>query len=484
MRALVLLCLASSLWLPAQPTGSVSGTVLDAKTGAPVKGAIIFLNSTKSDAVTDALGRFLLTALSAGEYAVGAEAERYAKAEGTRGLLLRLAEGQQVGELEIRMMPEAVLAGRVVDETGGLVPAHIEVTLADRPGYIAAVVSPSGEFRVRGRPAGSYKLSAQPTGSGVGTPLTWYPSAASYGTAEVVRLEAGQTRPDLAITLAEVGVYRVSGRFTGEIAPGSRINVWPDRADRQPVGAMPTSWVDAGGNFSVRVAAGKYRLKLTRMPMRDEMPVVVGVAEVRVVDKDVDGVVVAPLAIRSVRGRFRMADTRAVVPSATFALNPTLGMAFLQDGVRDGNGAVLVERVGPDLYTIMPKNLPAGTYVKSILAGGADITIAGLDLVAGSATEIEIVLGTDGAVISGTVVDAAKRPKAGARVSIWPESTHQQQLLMRSKSGSSDASGAFQLDAVAPGKYRAAVSADGKRSEARVIDVKAGERLQLQLAIP
>ena len=112
----------------------VEGTVLDANTGAPLKKARLMMygtrpgHRTRLSAVTDASGRFLFPKVEPGKYRLSVRRNRYAsqsygqKKPGTAGALLTVAARQHIKDVVFKLVPGAVVTGRVVDEDGEPVP--------------------------------------------------------------------------------------------------------------------------------------------------------------------------------------------------------------------------------------------------------------------------------------------------------------------------------------------------------------------------
>src|SRR5262245_41966424 len=115
--------------LPATtPTGSVSGRVLGADGGRPVKRARVFVSAAELPggraALTDENGVFQIGELPAGRYSVNVSKTGYiALSYGQRrplmaGTPLQLADGQQLKGIDFALPRGGAIAGRIVDEDG------------------------------------------------------------------------------------------------------------------------------------------------------------------------------------------------------------------------------------------------------------------------------------------------------------------------------------------------------------------------------
>ena len=77
MKSLLFVFLLGSLAASAQNTGSVRGTVRDAKTGTPIAGAAVEVHGASAGATTDSVGRFLIEGTPTGYLRLEASAEGY-----------------------------------------------------------------------------------------------------------------------------------------------------------------------------------------------------------------------------------------------------------------------------------------------------------------------------------------------------------------------------------------------------------------------
>ena len=119
MSLTALLVLATSRPADAQDTGTITGTVADARSGAPVEAAQIFIVGTNLGTLSAARGRYVLLGLPVGDHEVSVERIGYASASqmvsvtagGTAVLDFQLAQ-QVIGLDEIVVTGEAGAARR------------------------------------------------------------------------------------------------------------------------------------------------------------------------------------------------------------------------------------------------------------------------------------------------------------------------------------------------------------------------------------
>lgn len=467
---LLLLALAA-VPLAAQPLGQIAGTVVDDRTGQPLPGAVVELGYGRKD-TADPAGRFQFPNTPPGDHFLRAEKEGYAKLD---AVSFKLAPGENIPSMTLRLAPEAVVTGRLLDAQGRPVSGSVNLESADRRTYAGSHFTQTGDFRIGGLRAGQYKLSAQ--GAGIASP-TWFPATPTRDLATVVALAAGEHKSGLDVTLVATTTHKVRGRFTGVIPPSPRTMVGYERLSRDRTGATRNAFPDAGGNFQLEIPPGDYRIKVVHWPQAGQ-PTILGFRDVHVTDGPLDDVLIPASPIRSVRIRFR-----TPAPSASAMFNPTEGMGILQWSKRQADGSLLAENLTPDRYSILLGGLPAGFYPRAILAAGADITASGLDLITGSATDLEVVLANDGATLTGRVLDSARQPVPTGSVSLQLVSDSRPERELRTYQASLSRTAPFAIEAIAPGEYQVTARANGKTSAPQTIRLAPRVRQTIELVLP
>ena len=135
------------------------------------------------------------------------------------------------------------------------------------------------------------------------------------------------------------------------------------------------------------------------------------------------------------------------------------GNAFTITGIQPGDYRVRVSPVmrvstGPPYLPLTP--VPAAlqnTYVKSVRMGGEDVLERGVHIQGQPPRDMEVVIGVNGGIVQGVLVDRRQQPVPNAVVAIVPAPT----LRMRTdlyKSTMSDGNGRFRMLGLAPGDYR------------------------------
>src|SRR4051812_34944112 len=179
---------AQSKDAPPPPAGRISGRVLAADNGRPVKRARVFATAAELPGgrgmLTDDSGVFDLTELPAGRHTLtGSKAGFLALSYGQRrplqaGTPLQLADGQQLKGIEFQLPRGSVISGRVLDEDGDAMPgAMVRVMryqyLQGERRLTAAgngQTDDKGQYRVWGLMPGDYYVNATARG-GFGGPF-------------------------------------------------------------------------------------------------------------------------------------------------------------------------------------------------------------------------------------------------------------------------------------------------------------------------
>jgi hypothetical protein len=127
--------------------------------------------------------------------------------------------------------------------------------------------------------------------------------------------------------------------------------------------------------------------------------------------------------------------------------------------IRNQNGQVFATGdfrilMSPGDYRMNVDRLPANTYVKSIRMGNDDVLRSGFHVNQSSDNTIQIVIGSDGGTITGSVVDENLAPFPNATIALIPESVDVRQRPDLYRNTTSDSSGNFQIRTVPPGNYK------------------------------
>jgi len=164
---------------PPKAESSISGQVVNAATGEPLKKAVVSLNRQDGQQYTprqkdvNAAGRFVFDNLEAGQYTLSASRSGFltqsygSKRPGGRmSTKLTLLPKQEMKDLLISLTPHGVVLGRVVDEDGDPRAGVLVTTMKSEwqgskrqmASYGFASTNDLGEYRMFGIPPGSYVI--------------------------------------------------------------------------------------------------------------------------------------------------------------------------------------------------------------------------------------------------------------------------------------------------------------------------------------
>ena len=472
---------ALALVAPALQAASISGQVVNAVTGGPVRKAQVVLRrgdnpSQPYGAATDAAGHFSVAGVEPGTYRLGAERAGYVRTEyGARrpnrpGTPFEVSEGQDQAGVVLRLWPQGVITGRVIDDDGDPVAtAGVQlVRFYYARGQRRVAVSMSsftndlGEFRLYGLAAGRYYLRIEHRAS---TPVVradagsstaalqyvpvYYPNATDIGSATPIRVAPGSQVEGLQVRLARAPTVQVSGRVTGA---GGRAVVTlyapdeygvPGRARNTLVrgadGAFEISGVLPGNYVAVAVAQGPGRHR--RMAA---VPVPVGQA-------DVDGVALDLAESVDLPGRVQVeGDAPLKLDSLRLNAAPRVPWGYPATALVQADGSFLLAGLDPLDYSVEVTGAPGNYYVKSMRMGQQDALAGGLKGALAASQTLEVVLSPAGGQITGQAFTTRNEPAPGATVVLVPD---QHEIWRRYSSTSADEHGRFELHGITPGDY-------------------------------
>jgi uncharacterized protein (DUF2141 family) len=462
---------------------AIQGQVVNALTGEPVAKAHVRLFDMRDrmggyTATTDSDGRFALRNIAPATYHLDAERNGFLWSQyGSRGANragtpLALRPSQELRDLVIRMTPQAVIMGRILDEDGEPM-ARVDIQ-AMQSGYVngrrqlqnanSASTNDLGEYRIFNLKPGRYYLyaftQAAPDlvegGGEQAYPPAFYPGTYDAASAGAIEVSAGGQLRGIDMTLARTRTVRVRGRVTSTVGSGNRnINVFLAHQNYPNVYSPNTTSVrNAPGNFELRgVTPGSYTITAQQVDEGKryvaQMPLEVGNTNVENVS-----LVVAPgidlTGHVAVEGTADVKFERVMIFLAGPQAFSPGGM--IRAAVKE-KGVFIVQNLFPEHYQLNVLNLPENVYVKSIRVGTEDALESGINLTRGAAGPIEVLLASNGGQIDGTVLNAQQQPAAGATVVLVPESRLREQGRLF-KSAAADSTGHFSVKGIAPGEYK------------------------------
>lgn len=459
----------------------IQGKAVNAVTGEPLRKADISLEGsgqdsalTNTSAITGADGAFTFKDIDPGSYRIRATRTGFAstwygaKKLSNIGTEIRLAAGQSMTDVLLRLPPQAVITGRITDADGDPV-SGVSVALTRsfyRNGQRVVADTESantndlGEYRIFGVAAGKYRMRAMIRGNGMlgdreDYAPTYYPGQPDASAAAVIELHPGQTLRGIDMAVQRTPTHRVRGK----------VNLSSTRADfvqvmvtsRDPDEFMPRRTVavrPAKPTFEVRLPPGSYNLTAY---YNDSGAMVSGIAQVDVGESDIDNVVIDPHPGVDVSGRVRIegaADLSALAQSnvrvQVYAKDN--GILFgVQPGRMNDDGTFTLKNIGPQAFNVNVIGLPSGYYLKSASYGAQDAKENGFTYT-GSSDTLDVVVSPKAAVVSGVVHNHKGDPVAGAFVVLAPPAAERSNAR-RFHLAITDQTGRFKLNGVEPNDY-------------------------------
>ncbi|HXP71061.1 MAG TPA: carboxypeptidase-like regulatory domain-containing protein [Candidatus Dormibacteraeota bacterium] len=480
-------------------TCSIGGTVLKSGTADPVRKAEISLRKVDDPRSgylthTDSMGRFAIDKIEAGRYRLHVERSGYVSQEygesfpASAGAILTLTPGHEANGLVFRLIPWAVISGRVRDENGDPLPDVSIQTMR----YITregkrnlepaseAETNDLGEYRIYGLTKGRYFVRAinrenrfqmqtdlskdrEDSNASSGYAPVYYPGTSDETRAVSINVEAGQEAPAIDFTLIPIRSFRVRGHvfdaMLGQVPKDCIVYLihhdpatLDSRANEQgqtvcEKGTFEFTSVPPGAYSVVARTFGDGKVRSAR-------------ALLNVGETNVNDVGITLTRGMSLSGRISVEGDQSLDPSEV--------QIWLKDNDDFfGNGAG--SKIKPD-GTLTFENVPEGNYefeiygrppgfspdfyMKDALVNGESVLDKGLAVpAADSQRSVEVVISSAGARVDGTVTDENDLPTAGATVALVPEEGRRKMFRLY-KDSTTDQYGKFVLRGIAPGKYK------------------------------
>jgi hypothetical protein len=489
------------------PTCTLEGQVFSASTGAPLKHATLRLNPimqgitqqetrTAYTSSTDAEGKFVMQRVAAGTYTLRADRAGYigqfygARSASAAGPRLKLDDGQSMKDLVFKLVPQAMIFGKVIDDDGEPVAsariqlqrwAWVNGKKQLRPGG-AGSSQADGTFVIGNLAAGRYYLSADATGnrmSGVieqeagktpadGFLMTYYPNVLDISSAAPIQVSAGAELRGVEIHLRRGRTYEIRGHVennSGAPAPQNvNLILLPKTGDMTVFSARNQAFTQ-GRNLQFQfknVLPGSYVIQTQFAQSSVTDPAtgdatrstqLTGRMEITVSDANIDKLVFPIGPGLEIVGHVTTEGNPPPQSSQqpfSVSLRPPNQAVFygpMPYGQASSEGNFRLHTVAPDVYEVFTYGNPDGTYVKSIRFAGQDVTGKTLDLTSGAGGDLEIVISPNAADVSGTVRNENGEAVSGVAIQIFRDDKMEQ-------NHSTDQNGAFHFTSLAPGKYQ------------------------------
>ncbi len=497
---------AAALAASAQSGGVVSGRVTSTAHGEPVAGATVTLRGLDDGPAqtyiteTAADGRFSIANMVPGTYEprpskIGYEQrtpDHFATAKDFPPATVEA--GKAAAPIELRLIPDGVIAGRVIDNDGDPV-RHAQVEV-QQYGYAGGKkqlrtlrggqTDDHGEYRLFHLPPGKYWLHVQPNSRRnqpqmqmqmrqlagsvqmqnqmqnvppqTGLADAYYPGSRDVTHATELQVAPGAELDGIDVRVTPERLYSIRGRVAGDANKGGfsvfaqslsppvgRNNGFPMRMQNDQYeisGIPPGKYAVIGQEFSNQQRPGPPMIDMPRQYARQT---------VEVVDRDVDNIDLTFEPGATIKGVVRGEGSAPAKDVVNISLTPSdSGAVMFGGGARVAADGTFKLETAPGVYNVRVNGRQV--YLKSVLIGKEAVPDRKIDT-ARLSGDVTLVVSNDFGKVEGTVVDEAGKPVFNANVTLIPDQ-RQDDWQERFRSALTKADGKFSIAAVQPGEYR------------------------------
>ena len=472
-------------------TATIRGRVIDKDSGAPLVRAVVSLRAMSRNAVeqnfTNEEGVFEFRRVAAGPHELRASSGEYrvthvsmsfppSTRPGLRQPLI-VKDGEERTDIVIALPRAYAISGRVTDEDGPPL-ANVAITLP-RPsfglgGYDGRprTTDDTGAFRLYGLEPGRYTLCADARrGASFDSQSTrrlqyvrtCYPSAADESQATEVTLVQGDL-DGVEIRLQRRPLFMISGRVVGsDGAPPDNAQIHLTRFEGNGASGTATK-LQADGTFRIsNVVPGSYEVsaqlgRTERSFEPDEREPQWGGVRFEVTTADIEGVIVTLKRGVTVKGSVVYEDPPQAPPSTPLRVMTRPGKSGT--GNRPGpmpatvaeDGTFELKGLFGELFVDLGGSLPRGYMLKSVLYNGRDISYAPTEFDGDPAHQLQVVLTSRVAELSGLVTDDTGLPVAEVVVIHFPAESSRWKGFWGSRTSSSN-TGRYRIPRLVAGEY-------------------------------
>lgn len=489
--ALAGLLLATALAAAAQTGATVQGRVTSSAHGEAVANALVTLRGVEAPGgappqtyicQAGADGRFAIAGVAPGVYEpvpskqgfIGRPAERIAAAHDFPPVTVEA--GKPVTGIELRLIPESVIAGRVLDADGDPV-RHAQVQ-AQQYAYVSGnkqlrsmhqvQTDDRGEYRMFNLPPGRYYVYAEaiPRGARRMIPVNaqvrgtlpptslaaaYYPGVADASRATELQAQPGGELDGIDISLAPEKRYSIRGKFQdGDAAKARRVVRVVERSGNMARGQMTS--LAGHDSYEVRdIAPGSYIVIGDSINPANPEERQFARQPVDVIDRDVDGVDLTFSPGVRVKGTVKVEGSATLPLGDLTVLLQASDFSGQQQARVAADGTFSSPEMAPGIYQVRIGGRNA--YLKSLRMGDQELPERKLDTEHFSG-DLTVAVSADFGQVEGTVTDDAGKPVYNANVTLIADQSRAD-WQERFYSVFTLPSGRFHFANVQPGEYRA-----------------------------
>jgi len=448
--------------IPLAKGGTARGRVV-APDGAPIGGATVETSPAERRATTDEEGKFRLEDLDPGTWLLRATAPERVASEWRE---VAIEAGSETGEIVFALLDGLAIEGRVRDDAGvPLVGAGVfATTIVTADGWVAETTE-EGRFRIPGLPAGTFDLEARLEG---------------HLPARRTGVRAGETEVEIVLPRAAA----IRGRVVDEVdrpVSSFRVEVERDLGTYAVEPPRSAEFEHPEGRFAFEaLVPGLYHLRASSTSDGDA--VATGRLEgIRATPGEESTEVIVRLdRVGSIFGSVRASDG---TPIAGASLGLASAMAAGDLGVnwyeRHGGGEPVVRSAGDGSFEF--DAVPPGVHtVLAHARGRGSAAVEEVAVAPGAPTGPLSIVIPRGGTIEGTVTEAFGEPVPGVAIVVLAVRDVGAPRNARWLQARTDETGAYRVEAVAPGSYMV-VRVDEKPggeaipAESKTAQVRGGE---------
>jgi hypothetical protein len=478
---------------------SIAGMVVTLAGSAPVKSAKVQLQSMDERShiisiATDVGGRFSLKGVAPGSYRLSVSKNNFVEQQygqrkpGDPGSILTLRAGQDLKDLLFRLIPSAIISGRVIDDEGEPLPWAVVSALREVYSEGKRKLSTEasfqtndlGEFRIFGLQPGKYFISVSyrsgkddgdtrvrwqqpeetPNASELGYVRLYYPGTPDPARASSLIVKAGDEIPAVEILMRKVRVFRVRGRVLNLIPAAARrgrpvnLSLAPKASSLEIDDGEQQIIADAkDGSFEIRdVLPGSYVLTAYAF---EEGKWHATRSAFDVANSDLEGVSVVIAPGMSINGKILWDGPAAPLESDLYVAAASVDQTGLSMGASKVDAANLFTLLNTGEGSYRPRilSLPKNCFVKDVRYAGQSVAENGFTVTRGTAASLEIILSSRGAHVQGTVTNEDSLPAAGVWVVLVPDPNHRSRSDLY-HAQTTDQYGHFDFRGLPPGEYK------------------------------
>ena len=463
---------------PPRVVSILEGRVISSTTGDPLAKAMVTLKSGKDQRsfLTSSDGRFLFEDLEAGDCTLMVKRVGYLESKPHD---ISIASGERKKYLELKLTPQGVISGRVLDEDGDpvlqtTVVCYRSVPVGAKKHTLSAdykEADDEGNFTFTNLKPGRYYLMAWDSeaprrgrlaGKGADAVLgpTYYPNGADEKAATPLHISVGSEVRNVEIRLRKVSVVRVRGKIAnpGDGQP-SGVHLRPKTPTPFDVGSRTARIRDGAFEFYA-VEPGSYVLETDpNLSSWDQKTSEICTSTatlfarraIEVGGQDINDLTLELKPVIEFIGKIHI-DGKVSKGLLVSLISASVFLQRTPEAEPAEDGSFRIGPLPPVDFKVNVSELPEGMYLKSIRHGGQEVAGV-LDLSSAGAGNgiLEIVLAPNAATISGIVRNLKGEPVPGAIVTAWTDDQSPPFTATRSD-------GSFEIKNLAPGDVQVSCS--------------------------